>query len=85
MATTMYAGQDADLYVLFGPEVRERIARWWSSVIYYCPVCDDAGRRPGDGIICDRYSAYHDETGYMGTGTTYPPDTRRLAGMIASN
>lgn len=55
--------------------------RWWDS-IYYCPECDDADP-PRGHRECPRYPRGHDATGYMGTGTDYPADMRKLARAIA--
>lgn len=67
------------------PEQRDEIANDWGDIIYFCVECDEEERPERDYRKCPRYPKEHDKTGYMGTGTTYLPEIRRLAKKISKD
>jgi hypothetical protein len=74
---------DAEAYDRLPEAGRDAIADRWGDVIYFCCECDEENREREDYTRCPRFPREHDETGYMGTGTDYPPDIRDLARKIA--
>jgi hypothetical protein len=79
------AARDSRRYNRLPVEEKDRLAEDWSLIIYLCPECDEEGRAYDECYKCPRYPGEHNKSGYMGTGTTYPADVRRLAKKIAAD
>lgn len=76
---------DSRDYARLPESERDRIANEWGDRIYFCVECDEACRETSQYHQCSSYPREHDRSGYIGTGTDYPPKMRRLARKIAKD
>lgn len=76
-------GSLADRYDSMPESDRDNLHVRLGFAIFFCTECDE--KHLDDYEECPDFPKQHDRTGYVGTGTDYPEDMRRLARLIATD